>query len=114
MGLFLVHFLGLDSSRAKDQRIEIDGQGVTSHSEFSRTLAEHGILGIAILLILIFKPLDIRARNNRNYYFYCFLVFWFLTINHMSMRIAMPAFIYALALLNVTYEKNPLYRKQIR
>lgn len=37
-------FLGIGSSRAKDQRIEIDGQGVTSHSEFSRTLAEHGLL----------------------------------------------------------------------
>ena len=107
-------FWGIGSSRAKDQRIEEDGQGVTSHSEFSRTLAEHGIFGVVILLILIFKPLDIRARNKQNYYFYAFLAFWFLTINHMSMRIAMPAFIYALALLNVTHEKRPLHRKQLK
>lgn len=104
-------FLGIGSSRAKDQRIEDDGQGVTSHSEVSRTLAEHGIFGIVILVILIFKPLNIRAINKQNYYFYAFLAFWFLTINHMSMRIAMPAFIYALALLNVTHEKPPLRRK---
>ncbi|MCX7549384.1 O-antigen ligase family protein [Xanthomarina sp. F2636L] len=107
-------FLGIGSSRAKDQRIEVDGQGVTSHSEFSRTLAEHGLLGVVILLILIFKPLEIRSGNKGNYYFYAFLAFWFLTINHMSMRIAMPAFIYGLALLNVTHEKPPLHRKPLK
>ncbi|WP_033956481.1 O-antigen ligase family protein [Psychroserpens jangbogonensis] len=107
-------FFGIGSSRAKDQRIEIDGQGLTSHSEVSRTLAEHGILGIIILLILILKPLDLRARNNKNYFFYAFLCFWFATINHSSMRLAVPAFIYALALLNITYEKNPIHRKQLK
>lgn len=62
-------FLGIGSSRAKDARKEIDGQGVTSHSEVSRTLAEHGMLGVIILVILIFKPLAIRSRNKQNYYF---------------------------------------------
>ncbi len=104
-------FFGIGSSRAKDQRIELDGQGVTSHSEVSRTLAEHGLFGVIILVILIFKPMALRARNRQNYYFFAFLAFWFITINHMSMRIAMPAFIYALALLYVTDEKYPLHRK---
>ncbi|WP_026753207.1 O-antigen ligase [Sediminibacter sp. Hel_I_10] len=112
-GFIASPFFGIGSSRAKDQRIEIDGQGVTSHSEVSRTLAEHGIFGVVILIILIFKPLAIRSRNKQNYFFYAFMVFWFLTINHMSMRIAMPAFIYALALLNVTHEKNTLRRQRL-
>ena len=66
-------FFGIGSSRAKDQRYEIEGQGVTSHSEVSRTLAEHGICGVIILLILIIKPFDYRSRNRRNFYFYAFL-----------------------------------------
>lgn len=107
-------FFGIGSSRAKDQRIEIDGQGVTSHSEFSRTLAEHGIFGVIILVILMFKPLAIRARNRKNYYFFAFLAFWFLTINHMSMRLAMPGVIYALALLKITNDKNSIHRKQLK
>ena len=107
-------FLGIGSSRAKDQRIETEGQGVTSHSEVSRTLAEHGILGIAMLIILLFKPMDFRSSNKKNYYFYAFMCFWFATINHSSMRIAAPAFIYALALLNVTNEKRPIHRKQLK
>ncbi|MDG5492226.1 O-antigen ligase [Psychroserpens sp. SPM9] len=106
-------FFGIGSSRAKDQRIEVEGQGVTSHSEISRVLAEHGIFGVIIIIILIFKPFDLRSNNKRNYFFYAFLCFWFVTINHSSMRIAAPAYIYALALLNVTYEKNTVRREQL-
>ncbi|MCF1421416.1 O-antigen ligase family protein [Mangrovimonas futianensis] len=110
---FIEHpFLGIGSSRSKDQRKEEEGQGVTSHNEVSRTLAEHGIFGIAMLVILLFKPVSIRSRNRRNVFFYAFLAFWFATVNHSSMRIAAPAFVYALALLNVTYEKRPLRRQQ--
>ena len=112
---FMTHpFFGIGSSRAKDARIEKDGQGVTSHSETSRLLAEHGMFGVIILLILIFKPLEFRSRNKKSYFFYAFLCFWFATINHSSMRLATPSFIYALALLNVTYEKNPIHRKQLK
>ena len=107
-------FFGIGSSRAKDQRIEEEGQGITSHNEISRLLSEHGLLGVIILLILLFKPLEFRTFNRRNYYFYAFLAFWFLTINHSSMRLAAPAFIYALALLNITYEKHPVHRKQLK
>lgn len=107
-------FLGIGSSRAKDRRIEIEGQGVTSHSEVSRILAEHGILGVLILLILFFKPFDIRSNNKSNYFFYAFLCFWFMTINHSSMRIAAPAFIYALSLITITYDKPSLHRKQLK
>lgn len=46
--------------------------------------------------------------------FYAFLAFWFATINHSAMRIAAPGFIYGLSLLNVTNEKRPLHRKQIK
>jgi hypothetical protein len=106
-------FFGIGSSRAKDQRIEVQGQGITSHSEISRLLAEHGVFGVIILIILIFKPLDMRSKNKNNYYFYAFLCFWFATINHSSMRLAAPAFVYALALLNVTYEKRPIHRKRL-
>jgi hypothetical protein len=34
-----------------------------------------------------------------------FLIFWFLTINHSAMRIAMPAFMYGLSVLIITNPK---------
>ncbi|WP_257014063.1 O-antigen ligase family protein [Winogradskyella undariae] len=107
-------FLGIGISRAKDSRIEEKGQGVISHNEISRILSEHGILGIIILGILIFKPLALRGGNKSNIFFYAFLAFWFATINHSGMRTALPAFIYALALLKIDHEKKrPLSRKQL-
>lgn len=106
-------FLGVGASGMKERRLVSLGKVVATHNELSRLLSEHGILGIFILLILVFKPLDMRAINSYNYFFYAFLIFWFATINHSAMRIAAPGFIYALALLNIRYEKRPVHRKRI-
>ena len=106
-------FFGVGASRIKDIRLEEKGIKLPSHNEVGRLLSEHGILGIIILLILIIKPLVYRANNKKSFYFYAFFGFWFATINHSGMRIAAPAFLYALSLLNITNEKNPVHRKQI-
>lgn len=106
-------FTGIGASRVKDRRIEERNIIIASHNEIGRTLSEHGFLGIIILLILIIKPLAYRTTNKRNYYFYAFLFFWFATINHSGMRIAAPALLYALSLLNVTNEVDTVHRKQI-
>jgi O-antigen ligase len=106
-------FLGVGASGMKELRIKTYGKVIATHNELSRLLSEHGILGIIMLLILVFKPLEIRSRNRNNYFFYAFLVFWFATINHSAMRIAAPGFIYALALINLKNEKRPVHRKRI-
>jgi hypothetical protein len=70
------------------------------------------MLGVFILLILVLKPLAYRPRHKGNILFYAFLAFWFATINHSAMRLAAPGFVYALALLNITYEKKrPIHRQ---
>ena len=106
-------FLGVGASRTKDIRVEEGIGHLPSHNEIGRLLGEHGLFGIFVLTILIFKPLGFRSANKKNIFFYAFLAFWFATINHTGMRIAAPSFIYALALLNVSYEKRPIHRKQI-
>ncbi|MGK0235289.1 MAG: hypothetical protein ACI9EK_001823 [Psychroserpens sp.] len=64
------------------------------------------------ILLLIITPLILRLKNKTNIYLYSLLMFWFLTINHSSMRIAAPAFIYGLCLLTITREKkNFIHRK---
>jgi O-antigen ligase len=77
------------------------GEIIASHNEVSRTLAEHGTLGIIALLIVFFTPIFLYVDNKQNIYMFCFLVFWLLTINHAAMRIAAPAFVYSLSLLKV-------------
>ncbi|MFC4636303.1 O-antigen ligase family protein [Dokdonia ponticola] len=106
---------GVGVGKIKEYRKEQTGISAASHNEMSRLLSEHGIAGIFALLILLIYPLLFRFKHRGNYLFYSVFAFWFLTINHSSMRIAAPGFIYALCLLNVVNEKkkNPVHRKRI-
>lgn len=88
------------------------GDIIASHSEISRTLAEHGALGIIALLIVLFTPFFLFIDNQQHIYMFCFVLFWLLTINHAAMRIAAPAFVYSLSLLKVYIgEEPPLHRE---
>lgn len=107
-------FFGIGVGQGKFQFMEQIGITSASHNEISRMLSEHGMFGIFALLILIFAPMITKMSGRKNIYFYPFLLFWALTIVHTSMRIAAPAFIYALCLLNLDYapkKKPALHRK---
>lgn len=105
---------GVGVGKLKELRLEKEGIEAASHNEMSRIVGEHGLFGVIAFSILLLVPLVFRLKHRNNIYFYSFYFFWFLTINHSSMRIAAPAFIYGLCLLNIYYEKKtPLHRKQI-
>ncbi len=97
----------------KQFREELTGIEAASHNEVSRMLAEHGILGVINLLILLLTPLFLYFGNRSNIFLFSFYLFWLLTINHAAMRIAAPAFLYALSLLKVSFdeEENSLHRQ---
>jgi len=97
---------GAGVGKGAELRKAATGDGTLSHDEITRMLAEHGTLGIFALLILFFTPLVLYVENKFNLYLLCFVAFWFLTINHASMRIAAPAFVYSLSLLNVYFDKS--------
>jgi O-Antigen ligase len=115
MNLFLENpLLGIGVGRNKEFRKELTGAEAASHNEITRMLAEHGVFGILNLLILLVTPFVLYINNRQHLFFFSFLIFWFFTINHAAMRIAAPAFIYALSLLKVTLiEKPSLHREQI-
>ncbi|PHR14707.1 MAG: hypothetical protein COA40_00545 [Aequorivita sp.] len=105
---------GIGVGQGKFQFREEMGITSASHNEISRMLSEHGMFGILAILVLIFAPMVTKLNGRKNIYFYPFLIFWFLTIITTSMRIAAPAFIYALCLLNIDYapkKKPALHRK---
>tara|TARA_R110001583_G_scaffold120213_2_gene271468 strand:- start:584 stop:1438 length:855 start_codon:yes stop_codon:yes gene_type:complete len=99
-------FLGIGVGKVKEERLNETGIEAASHNEMSRIVAEHGLLGVFAFLILLITPLVFRLKNKSNLFFYSFYIFWLLTINHSAMRIAAPAFIYGLCLLNITYESK--------
>ncbi|MCG9793876.1 O-antigen ligase family protein [Flavobacterium algicola] len=97
---------GVGVGKGVEIRKEKSGIFVLSHDEITRMMAEHGLLGIFGLLILIVTPMALYLEKGFNLYLLCLLSFWFLTINHAAMRTAVSAFVYGLALLNVKLIPN--------
>jgi O-antigen ligase len=105
---------GIGVGKNKEYREELTGILAASHNEITRMLAEHGIFGLFGLLLLFTMPGLLYLENKKNIFLFSFFFFWCLTINHAAMRLAAPAFVYALALLNVTFlkeDENTLHRK---
>lgn len=103
---------GVGVGKNKEIREKETGIVAASHNEITRMLAEHGSLGLLNLMILFFTPLLLFVNNRQNILAISFLAFWLLTINHAAMRLAAPAFVYALSLLNIeTFETPSVHRK---
>lgn len=104
---------GIGVAKSAELRRDGLGEGVLSHNEISRILAEHGSLGVMMLLILFFTPLFLYLDNRDHIFLLCFLIFWLLTINHAAMRVAAPAFVYSLSLLKVIrQDENPVVSRE--
>jgi hypothetical protein len=92
---------GIGVGMGKESRKESLGQAVAAHSEISRLFSEHGLFGIFNLIILFVVPFGLYINNRQHIYFFSFFLFWLLTINHAALRIAAPAFVYAMCLLSI-------------
>lgn len=77
-----------------------------SHNEVGRLIEEHGLIGLASLIVLFSSPFGIflRQTNYQRAFLVAFFLFWILTIGHSAMRIAFPSFIYGLCLINIVDE----------
>lgn len=90
---------------------EFKTRKIASHDEITRLLANHGIMGLLNILILIIVPLVLFLKFKHNIYLATFFAFWFLTVNHSGMRTAAPALLYALMLLKVKPEGEGFFTK---
>jgi len=79
----------------------------TAHTEFARLPAEHGILGVvALLLLLIAAAKNIRKANSieGKAIAVCLIGWSFLFMLNAAMRLAAPAFAFGLAFATVVPE----------
>jgi O-Antigen ligase len=93
--------LGVGVGKGREDRLETTNVNIASHDEITRLLSEHGSFGLACFLILFITPLLLLINNKKHIYLLSFFLFWLLTINHAAMRLAAPAFVYALSLLHI-------------
>lgn len=97
---------GIGVGNGKYKREIETGVLAASHNEVSRLIEEHGLIGLFILIMLLFIPLE-HFYNSTNYqraFVAAFYMFWFLTINHSAMRVVFPSFIYGLSLIHIVNE----------
>jgi O-antigen ligase len=108
-------FFGIGVGTGKFVRGEELGLRSASHNEMSRLLGEHGALGLIMIFILFFVPIvTMNKQTLRSRAFLsAFLLFWFLTVNHSAMRLAMPAFIYGLAVITIVNKKEIIIVKSV-
>lgn len=112
--LFKDNPIGVGTGGSKYFREVLYGDFHASHNEFGRLISEHGVFGILIIIILIFKPIAYyhRIPDNMNRAFaWMFFVLFFSTIMHSSFRITMPAFLFGLSFFNLIKNENTLYRQ---
>ncbi|GGG99499.1 ligase [Polaribacter pacificus] len=109
MSSFIYNPMGIGVGNGKYKR-ELSEKSVTaaSHNEIGRLLEEHGLIGLILLILLLFIPLEnIWFSNNyQRAFLISFYVFWFFTINHSAMRIAFSGFVYALSLIKIQISED--------
>lgn len=83
---------------------------VSAHNEFSRILAEHGLLGVIALFILIVTPLNrfFKSKIAERTFIIAFVGFCFVFMTHSATRIAAPCFLYGFAFIKILSNKRVL------
>jgi len=78
-----------------------------AHVEFSRMLAEHGILGLFALILMFlypvyrfFKVSDVLTRFSLS----VFILYGLLTMSHNALRLAMPSFMYGFGFILIVWQ----------
>ena len=92
-------FTGVGPGQANALR-EVYGYGknVAAHIEYSRMLAEHGVFGLASLMLLLIIPIAIFNNVNnpdKKIIMILFGLLAIMTMMHSAMRIAMPSLMYS-------------------
>ncbi len=80
--------------------------GLSAHTEYSRLLAEHGLLGFFSLIIFltvpIFSFMQVHTRQER-LFLTSLSIFVFLTMAHSATRLTIPVILYGLSLAKLQY-----------
>lgn len=107
-------FFGIGVGGSKYKRLDESDLVAASHNEISRLLGEHGMIGLIILFLLFLIPVMhiLKQPFLSRAFLSAFLIFWFLTINHSAMRVAFPAFIYGLSLVNIRADEEYSVHRQ--
>lgn len=99
-------FIGVGPGVSRKERPTY--KNYAAHVEYSRMLAEHGILGLVSLLIMFLVPLKqffkLFHRHENQIIFVSFMALSMLTMTHAAMRLGMVGFFYGMAFLIIVQQ----------
>ncbi|MEQ1761674.1 MAG: O-antigen ligase family protein [Pyrinomonadaceae bacterium] len=96
--------LGVGAGESFFQYLEILGKATSSHTEFSRLVAEHGMLGIlaiGCLLLIFFKNFQQQKTNEGKAFIAGVFIWSCLFMLNAGMRLAAPSFVFGMGCLTV-------------
>ena len=102
-------FLGVGPGQSNDYHDDILGKKITAHTEYSRLVAEHGLLGMIAALVLFFTLWKnfFHSQSVHAKSLVLVLGMWAAsTMLHSSMRIAVISFAFGLTSLVVRQKKQ--------
>ena len=109
MEIFLSHpILGVGAGNVDEYRLAHYGFAATSHMEYTRLLAEHGLFGLFVILILFIETfIYLRTtKGNTRLFFVAFTVFTLSNIIPAATRTALPMLLYGLAFMKIKEDYN--------
>lgn len=112
-------FLGVGLGNSKEYRESIVHKGLTSHTEFSRLISEHGLFGVIAVLVLILIAVQCFLKQETIFgrALIAGMVAWCcLFMFNAGMRLAAPSFLWGLCFVNIVgfqleQRKNSLKNK---
>ena len=103
--------LGVGPGMSAAVRYKLFDDGKPPHTEFSRLISEHGILGLISLFILIYFPIlsFIKSKEfHKKLFLIMFSSFSIICSFHAAMRISMMGFVYGIAFINLVKKRDDL------
>jgi hypothetical protein len=101
VAVFLHHpVLGVGAGLAREERSEAAGRTAKSHTEFTRMLSEHGILGAAALVLMLVMSIRSVVRQSSGWpkaFSASLVAFALIFMTGSGMRMAIPSFLLAFA-----------------
>lgn len=95
--------------------LRLTQNGVVSHIELSRLLAEHGYLGLLFFLLFTIIPFYVFGKKNKDpmkgFMIALFFLAWYTTF-HAAIRNFVTPLLIGISLITVVYDKAPIHRKQ--
>jgi hypothetical protein len=99
--VFVHHpLLGAGVGLARRERFEVAGNSNKSHTEFTRLLSEHGILGLAALVLILVMSIQSVLRQSPGWpkaFSAALVAFALIFMTGTGMRMAIPSFLLAFA-----------------